>query len=448
MIKKHAKYFALVVAVCIAISTVPSYNRPQAGALADLFDIKDDTGGFVVDNTYDYFAIGKLSDWGESTGNFYVSVGQGADLTKYRPEKAAELINQGNKIINLGNGLRAGGQILNIYNTAVDTYKLFTEESKHETMVEKGIDKTLFVVDVGMGWYAVGAGAIALFTAPAWGAGLVAAAGATGTTYLVSKLGVGAARIAFNSETYRNASRYVRNTVSDAIDLATGKKKLVFAPLQRPGIKEGLDIIEEELGFDLYPGLRREIPDPSTGIPVYKPNIYLYSDANMSVNVKLYPGHWITLSDPIYPENEGWTAQIVNGSLNGKGDYLFYEALVPDSDFQKKNGWKIRWNSRRNDIIKILDKYSFNEKEKSDFLEYWTEKLVHSKDYIFYPQENIQVDTIMPVILSKEPDNIFRIWFYIEPNEGQDTLEPEQNMVINRNGFTVVEWGGILASEH
>ena len=432
MYKKHKVIIGIIMAFLIFIS-IPINNNVDAGAFAELFGIKDDTGGFIVDNSYDYFFIGKLSDYGTKVGDYFIKVSKGANIMKYKPERAIELAGKGGFLLKLSNGLRFGGQALNLYNTGVDTYKLFTEDSKHDTTIEKGIDKALLAADVSMGWYAVGAGAIALLTAPAWGAGFVAAAGATGATFIAGKIGVGVTRIMFNSQTYRDASAFIR-----------GKKKIVFAPFHRPGMKEGLDIIKEEFGFDLYPGMQREIPDPSTGIPVYKPNIYLYSDVDMNVNVHIYPSDWITISDPIYNDKSGWNANIINGSLNGTEDYLFYEAIVPDENFQKETGWVVNANNRMNDIVRILDDYKFNEQEKKDFIDYWVNKLDVDKDYIFYPQETEIVDLIMPLVTSIKADEEYRIWFYMEEKENQVVTKPKNIEVISRNGFTIVEWGGIL----
>jgi len=449
------KYVAIGLVFCILATIVPiptKVNKVEAGAVADVAGIEDDTGGFVVDNSFDY-AAGKLTDYADEIGEKTIEIGKEANIIKYAPKTGEQLVRQGGKILNVSNALKAGGQVLNLYNTSVDTYKLFTETSKQETFIEKGIDKTLYAVDIGMGWYAIVLGAAAIVTAPAWGTGVAAAATVTGTTYLVTKLGVGAARVAFNSETYRETSKFVRGAVSGAIDLATGKKKLVFSPLQNPGMREGLDIIEEELGFDLYPGLRREIPDPSTGIPVYKPNIYLYANDNYYINVKVYPEHWITASEPEYMLGTGWNASIIDGSINGEGDYLFYEAIVPDEGFQKNYGFLIKSDNIVKDIENVLEMYGFNEKEKCDFLEYWIEKLEKDTSYIFYPQQNKEVDLVMPIVLSKEPDNIFRLWFYIEPLSEENAkdlnnkiIKPDNIEKIKREGFYLIEWGGILAS--
>jgi len=430
MIKKSARTFSLILCATLLL-TLSSPKIINAGAVADAFDIKDDLGGFVTDNTFD-FVSGKLSDFGEATGQLYNNVANNEVVKTYRPERSAELIKSGGRLQGLSNTLRGAGFILNVYNTGNDTYKLFTETSKQETTAEKAIDKGLLAIDVGMGWYAVGVGTIAIITAPAWGTGVAAAAAATGTTYLVTKLGVGLTRVAFNSETYRSVSRFVR-----------GKSKLTLSIFERPGTKEGLDIIREEFGFDLYPGLRREIPDPSTGIAVYKPNIYLYSDTDMDAVVYLYPSHWITVSDPVYNEDTGWYASVIDGSLNGSEDYLFYEAIVPPDSFQTERGWHVMAGSLEKDMANILKLYDFNETETNDFLDYWTRMLDGKTSYTFYPQHNDTLDILMPVITYPSPDKSYRVWFYILPYD-EDAKEPELPEKIVREKFTLVEWGGIL----
>lgn len=44
---------------------------------------------------------------------------------------------------------------------------------------------------------------------------------------------------------------------------------------------------------------------------------------------------------------------------------------------------------------------------------------------------------------SVQPDNIFRLWFGFARYEGGMVTEPEI-IPMERNGFTVVEWGGAV----
>ncbi len=182
-------------------------------------------------------------------------------------------------------------------------------------------------------------------------------------------------------------------------------------------------------------------------IGVGKPNIYLYSDLDLMAQVRLTPEEDITISEPMYQPGEGWQAEIRNGSLNGNGDFLFYEGMVPDSGWQKEQGYVIRADCREEDMTFMLGQYNFNEKETVEFIEYWSQHLAEDVDYVFYPQETGVVDQVMPLNISPEPDHVMRIWFYAEPfvSAPQPVTSPE---TIVREGFYVVEWGVIIKDKY
>jgi hypothetical protein len=197
---------------------------------------------------------------------------------------------------------------------------------------------------------------------------------------------------------------------------------------------------KQSLIFSLWP---RPYPD----IPVGKPNIYLYSDRDLTAQVRLAPEEDITVSEPAYQPGIGWQAEIRNGSLNGTGDFLFYEGLVPDSRWQKKEGYVIRSVYREQDMASMLAQYGFNEKETKEFIDYWTQHLTEDLDFIFYPQETGAVDRVMPLAVIPEPHHVMRIWFYAEPltTAPEPVVYPEK---IVREGFYVVEWGVIIQDEY
>lgn len=324
-----------------------------------------------------------------------------------------------------------GGAAIGAIDTVRDSYTLVTENSKHSTWVGKWTDKGLQLVGTAMGWATIAGTAVVLVsTAPVTGTAAVV----TGTTFALVAAGVAISRGVVNTETAKALE-----------DLADGKKKLVFAPFERPDIKEGRDIIKEELGFDPYDRSDNEIPDPSTGIPVYKPNIYLYSDKDMTAEVRLYPANRIILSEPLYDEANGWQASISEGSLNASEDFLFYEALVPAESFQEQTGWIIQAGKHDAALEAILDEYAFNEKEKKDFLEFWIGMLAPDQSYAVYPQDNSIVDRIMPLVINPLPNQVYRIWYYFVPvQEGFADISNAKAVKIERNGFTAVEWGGMV----
>jgi len=180
---------------------------------------------------------------------------------------------------------------------------------------------------------------------------------------------------------------------------------------------------------------------------VGKPNIYLYSDRDLIAQVRLAPEQAITVSEPVYQPGKGWMAHIQNGSLNGKGDFLFYEALGFDYEWQKEEGYIIRAVSREQDMTVMLGQYGFNEKETAEFIDYWANHLAVDVDFVFYPQETAAVNHVMPLSIRPRPDHVMRIWFYAEPlvSDPEPVTKPEK---IVREGFYVVEWGVIIDDEY
>ena len=177
-----------------------------------------------------------------------------------------------------------------------------------------------------------------------------------------------------------------------------------------------------------------------------KPNIYLYSDRDLTSRVRLFPETAITVSDPPYRPGIGWMAEIRNGSLNGQGDFLFYEGTGHFSGWQKEEGYVIRGAYREQDMASMLGEYGFNEKETDEFIEYWACHLAGDQDYVLYPQETDTVNQAMPLSIVPEPDAVSRIWFYAEPfaSAPNPVTNPEK---ISREGFSVVEWGVIIQDE-
>jgi hypothetical protein len=153
------------------------------------------------------------------------------------------------------------------------------------------------------------------------------------------------------------------------------------------------------------------------------------------------------VSEPEYQPGRGWRAEIRNGSLNGAGDFLFYEAVVPDSGWQKKEGFAIRAADREQDMASMLGHYGFNKKETVEFIDQWANHLLDNVDYASYPQGTGAVDRVMPLFINPRPDQISRIWFYAKPlvSAPETGTTPEK---IVREGFYVVEWGVVIRDEY
>ncbi len=204
------------------------------------------------------------------------------------------------------------------------------------------------------------------------------------------------------------------------------------------GVKDG--------GFTNTGGTNRPMPGggspQSIGIPVLKPNIYLYPEETQVMEVMFRCPWQLTTVIPDYSGSWEVTAE-PDGTLDGVYGFLFYEALVQPVFFQTEEGWKLVADSREETFEAILDLYGFNSQEKKDFIEFWQSKLDPDTEYIMYPQETAVIDRVMPIDVDPKPASAYRIWFYFIPDEGLNVPEPEDTETILRNSTTLVEWGGM-----
>lgn len=201
---------------------------------------------------------------------------------------------------------------------------------------------------------------------------------------------------------------------------------------------------KQDSGFTQIGTTYRPIPDPNKlSIPVLKPNIYLYPLFAQNVEVDFSSPEKLTAAIPDY--SSGWNVSAgPDGILDGKYGYLFYEADVEEIYFQTSASWKLPVKGRIEVFEKILDLYGFNSIEKRDFIEFWNKRLDPRRQYLMYPQETGIIDRAMPVAISPQPASIYRIWFYFIPSEEEPVTLPQRIKRIIRDGFTVVEWGGMF----
>ncbi len=182
------------------------------------------------------------------------------------------------------------------------------------------------------------------------------------------------------------------------------------------------------------------------GLPVKKPNIYLYPEKDTLLTVTLGNPDLITVSDPLY-EN-GWNIMAKpDGSLilnDCKYTYLFYECLADPHAFETEYGFEISAAKREAVFRNILSRYGLNTTEINDFVEFWTTELDENTDYVMYPQSQDLVDELMPLHISEDPDSILRLWFLFEKADPERTVTEPDVSSFSRNGFSVVEWGGAV----
>jgi len=200
------------------------------------------------------------------------------------------------------------------------------------------------------------------------------------------------------------------------------------------------------LGISLFnPPATRNLIHPAYGtldyVYVDKPNIYFYPEQECVVDVHIKPNGKITKSIPEY--GNGWNVTVTSqGLIDDQYNFLFYEAKVNVNT--PEEGWCVAKADLKTFFSKLLLEYGLNQTEINDFIEYWTERLTDSQYYTVHPLINNDIDPVCPISIDPKPDNLLRLWFVFIPQKENVKLPAPVVSAFQRNGFHVVEWGGIL----
>lgn len=240
--------------------------------------------------------------------------------------------------------------------------------------------------------------------------------------------------------------------------------------------------------------------------PACKPAIYLYPEKATELSVKVKPKGKITVSIPEHGE-EGWKVVaypdgtlllpsstvrgVPSGHLGGGTyPYLYYEAELEQIKIAD-NGWIVKKDEIEPFFNDVLPRLGLNSQEQQDFLDYWLPKLEKylSKDKeTMFPRSTVrgvpplslratvgggtqannqqspqrrdssqqlfiglidreELDRVEPIEFSPQPDTFIRVRFYFEMltrSLGYTPKPADLPKEVIRDGFTAVDWGGIL----
>ena len=180
-----------------------------------------------------------------------------------------------------------------------------------------------------------------------------------------------------------------------------------------------------------------------------KPVIYLYPEETTKVSVKLGRSEKITCSYPKYEEN-GWNVMAEpSGKLTdiktGRELYCLYWEGKNTAKTNMEEGFVVKGEDTIEFLEEKLEILGLNEKESEEFIIYWLPQMEKNKyNYIRFETEE-EINKNMPLEITPVPDTVIRInmeWKALE--EAIKVKEQVLEEAPERNGFTVVEWGGTI----
>ena len=177
-----------------------------------------------------------------------------------------------------------------------------------------------------------------------------------------------------------------------------------------------------------------------------KPVIYLYPEEETDVRVELE----LTEADlsTTYPKyNNGWdVVASPDGSLLNKADgthhkYLFWDAVNCRTRFDFSKGFCVAGSDTESFLKEKLTYMGLTEEEMNEFIVYWLPKMEHNAYNLISFQGDIYTDSAR-LNITPEPDSLLRVFMTYVPLEDAVDIQTQQLVPFERNGFTVVEWGG------
>jgi len=209
-----------------------------------------------------------------------------------------------------------------------------------------------------------------------------------------------------------------------------------------------------------------------------KPVIYLYPQTTQEVSVKFTTPINLTTDIPKYNLLSGWKVlatpdsqltdlqpQFTNcdnldsshfGSEYAKIScqknnypYLYWSGNRLGVEYPKMDkGWIIEKKNLSEFLDSKLDEMGLNAKEKSDMIEYWLPYLANKTGDYFRLSflQTKEMNQIAPMNITPRPNTVFRIfldWDNYQAKPGFELQPQNLDKLSSRNGFTVVEWGGL-----
>ncbi len=177
-----------------------------------------------------------------------------------------------------------------------------------------------------------------------------------------------------------------------------------------------------------------------------KPVVYLYPTKNTNVDVSV--GADVRISEPTYPSG-GWQDVLAapSGKLTYKGKaydslywegygYGLYPAITSGSVVAKKDAVST--------IRSQLKQQGLNNTEIDDFMEFWQPRLPNTPYVRLSWLSTAQLNTLAPLNVTPKPQTVIRVFLDFEGLDQPITLPQQTLATPKRQGFTVVEWGGLL----
>ncbi len=177
-----------------------------------------------------------------------------------------------------------------------------------------------------------------------------------------------------------------------------------------------------------------------------KPVLYLYPSKKTNVTVTFANPNLLTTTYPKFNNNWNVTAY-PNGDLyDKKGNY--YYALYWEEEKNHNVDFSEGFYVTKENAIQFLEEklsiIGLNAKERNEFIMYWLPVLEKNNKSLVYFELTNERDSYNKLIINPKPDSVLRIAMHVKKVNKKTSIKKQKLTTFKRNGFTVVEWGGVI----
>ena len=205
--------------------------------------------------------------------------------------------------------------------------------------------------------------------------------------------------------------------------------------------ERGVIIIEDDLGQQNVFTHGKFGPQ----VECAKPVIYLYPEATTTITVSV--DAIVTKSEPLY--QNGWiTTATPEGRLTmadgSTYTSLFWDGYGRGEYATSEKGFVVRTEAAIATMETHLRIMGFNDREIADFSDFWTPHLPTTPYTKFHWLQTREMNELARLTIEPRPRTVLRAFVDFSGLSEPVALQPQTLQSIDRRGYTVTEWGGLM----
>ena len=181
------------------------------------------------------------------------------------------------------------------------------------------------------------------------------------------------------------------------------------------------------------------------GAYAWKPIIYIYPKEEMDLSIKFKYDKNLTSTYPKYDSD--WNIHVdTSGTIydykTNRNYYALYWEGIDNTKEDFSEGFLVKGEDTAKFLEEKLSIIGLNEREINEFIIFWLPKMENNKYNLVRFRTTEEVNEYMPLEISEQPDTLIRVIMDYKPVDEFISIKEQELVKQEREGYTIVEWGG------